>query len=55
MHVVFDFVGHVKVDDVLDVGKVEAFGCDVGGNQDVLARLFKVVDGFDAFLLVLAA
>ncbi len=35
-HIVLDLVGHVEVDDVLDIGEVQAFGGDIRCDQHVL-------------------
>ena len=55
MHVVLDVLGHVEVDHVLYVGKVEALGGHVGGDEHVLVARLEVVDGPRALLLLLAA
>ena len=39
--VVFDVVGHIVVDDVLDTGEVKAFRRHVGGYQHVLLETLK--------------
>ena len=39
-------VGHVVVDDVLDLGNVEASGSDCGGNHDLVFTLSEVSQSF---------
>ena len=43
MHVVLDRVRQVVVDDALNVGDVDAAGCDVRGNQDTVATAAEAV------------
>mmetsp|Transcript_1631 Transcript_1631/g.5041 ORF Transcript_1631/g.5041 Transcript_1631/m.5041 type:complete len:378 (+) Transcript_1631:380-1513(+) len=51
MHIVFDLTGHVVVDHVLDVRKIEALGGDVGGDQHMLVTGLEVGDSLLAFIL----
>eukprot|EP00955_Chlamydomonas_euryale_P074163 361949-Chlamydomonas_euryale.AAC.1 len=55
VHVVLDLVRHVVVDDVLDVGEVEALGRDVGRNEHVGRAALERVDRGLALRLVLVA
>lgn len=54
VYIVFDFLGHVVVDDVLDVGEIETLGRDVRGDEDVLLSLPEGGHGVLSLLLVLA-
>ena len=53
VHVVFNLWRHVVVDDVLDVGEVQALAGDVRGHQHVLAARLEAVQGPRPLLLVL--
>mmetsp|Transcript_30466 Transcript_30466/g.76481 ORF Transcript_30466/g.76481 Transcript_30466/m.76481 type:complete len:586 (-) Transcript_30466:154-1911(-) len=55
MHVVLDLLGHVKVDDVLDVGEVQPLGRHVGGHEHILLALLERLDGELALLLIFRA
>ena len=42
MHIVLDLVGHVKIDDVLDVWEVQSLAGHIGRHQHILLpRLLK--------------
>src|ERR1700677_2947527 len=51
MNVVLGMLGHVVIDDVADVGDVEAAGSDVGGHQNFVAAIAEALQGFFAFAL----
>ena len=55
VHVVLNLLGHVKVDDVLNVRKVEALGRHVGADEHVFLTVLEHLDRVLALLLVLAA
>eukprot|EP00962_Isochrysis_galbana_P010589 scaffold2930_cov105-Isochrysis_galbana.AAC.10 len=55
VHVVLDLLWHVEVDNVLDVGEVEALGGHVGPDEHVLLAGPVGVDGELPLVLVLAA
>mmetsp|Transcript_45128 Transcript_45128/g.118390 ORF Transcript_45128/g.118390 Transcript_45128/m.118390 type:complete len:308 (+) Transcript_45128:198-1121(+) len=55
MHVVLNLLGHVEVDDVLNLGKVEALGGNVGADEHVLLAFAEHVDCVLALCLVLTA
>ena len=51
VNVVLRVHGHVEVDDVVDVGHVDAAGQDVGGHQDAHAAVLEVLEGAGALTL----
>lgn len=44
MHVVLDLLRHVEVDDVLDVGEVQALGRHVSRHQHVAGPALELAD-----------
>lgn len=50
--VIFDVIWHVIIDDVLDVGEVQAFGGHVGRNQHVFLVLAECFHRSRSFFLI---
>mmetsp|Transcript_72425 Transcript_72425/g.114831 ORF Transcript_72425/g.114831 Transcript_72425/m.114831 type:complete len:258 (-) Transcript_72425:1046-1819(-) len=55
MHIIFDLLRHVKVDDMLNGRKIQTFRSHIRADQHVLGALLEGSDGFMAFLLIQAA
>jgi len=49
--VIFGMLRHVEVNDVADVGDVEAAGGDVGGDEDFVFAVAEALEGLFAFAL----
>mmetsp|Transcript_16312 Transcript_16312/g.37558 ORF Transcript_16312/g.37558 Transcript_16312/m.37558 type:complete len:213 (+) Transcript_16312:89-727(+) len=52
MHVVFNFRGHVKVDDVLNVLKIQSLGGNIRGNQHIFLSRFEQINRRIPILLI---
>mmetsp|Transcript_26536 Transcript_26536/g.40315 ORF Transcript_26536/g.40315 Transcript_26536/m.40315 type:complete len:252 (+) Transcript_26536:98-853(+) len=52
VNIIFDFLWHVEVDDVLDGREIETFGGDIGTDQDVFCAFLEGLDRLVTFLLI---
>lgn len=49
--VIFNLLGHVVVDDMLDLWEIKALGGNIGGYQHILLVILKGLDSVLTFLL----